>query len=157
VTAAGVVGLVALAGCGGDDERAETSGTGTEGEAAPAAGAPVATVKVGETEYKLDPSKPKVAKAGTVEFDVQNNGQVVHALEVEGPSGESETESIQPGKSAKLKVNLNKAGTYEMYCPIDNHKGRGMTGEVKVAGGGSSGGESGETDTSEGGGGSPGY
>jgi uncharacterized cupredoxin-like copper-binding protein len=71
-------------------------------------------------------------QAGKVSFDVVNAGNTTHALEVEGPSGEVETEEIAAGDSATLQVDLSKPGSYEMYCPIANHKERGMEGEVTV-------------------------
>jgi uncharacterized cupredoxin-like copper-binding protein len=40
--------------------------------------------------------------------------------------------NIEPGKSATLKVDITKPGTYEFYCPIDGHKQQGMKGEIKV-------------------------
>ena len=55
-------------------------------------------------------------------------------------------------ESATLKVELNKPGTYEFYCPIDGHKQQGMKGQIKVAGGGfGSASEGATTDTSSGG------
>lgn len=35
---------------------------------------------------------------------------------------------------AELKVNL-KAGTYELYCPVDGHAEEGMEGKLMVKGG----------------------
>jgi uncharacterized cupredoxin-like copper-binding protein len=78
-------------------------------------------------------------KAGSVTFGVTNDGQEAHALEVEGNGIEEETEEIPPGDSAPLEVDL-KEGTYELYCPVGDHKDRGMTAELVVgAAGGSSG------------------
>jgi len=130
-----------IAACGDDDngDNASSSGaTGTseEGAAAPT-GPSSASVKVVETEFKLAPANPSIAKAGVVTFSVTNAGKIPHALEVEGPSGEAKTGTIEPGKAAELKVDLGKAGTYEWYCPIGNHRDQGMKGEIKVAGGGS--------------------
>jgi uncharacterized cupredoxin-like copper-binding protein len=139
-----VIGALAVAGigCGDDDEGrvdvsggTDTTGTGTSTEAAPT-GTPVATVKVAETEFRLSPQNPEVARAGVVEFKVVNAGKVVHALEVEGPDGEVETDRIEPGSEATLKADLGKAGRYEWYCPIGDHEERGMKGEITVAGGG---------------------
>jgi len=31
-------------------------------------------------------------------------------------------------------VTLPKAGTYEIYCPVDGHKGLGMKGTITVGG-----------------------
>jgi uncharacterized cupredoxin-like copper-binding protein len=131
---------LALAACGDEDDNgggaADTATTQTE--TTDTAGAAAATVNVSETEYKLDPANPNVSKAGLVRFVVKNDGKVAHALEVEGPGEEVETESIAPGKSATLEANLNRPGRYEWYCPIGNHRELGMEGEITVAGGGSS-------------------
>jgi uncharacterized cupredoxin-like copper-binding protein len=129
IAAAASLGLAA---CGGDDngDDSSTSAATTSGSAATGGGGQ--TVKIGETEYKLDPSDPTV-KAGTVSFDVSNDGKVTHSLEVEGPNGEEQLPTdLAPGDSGKLSVDLSKPGTYEMYCPIDDHKGMGMTGEITV-------------------------
>lgn len=132
----------ALAACGGDGERgsvAATTATGTDGtQEAPAqqpAGPAVATVDVAETEFKLSPANPKVSKAGVIAFKASNDGQAVHALEVEGPKGEARTGEIQPGGSAMVEVELPE-GTYVWYCPVANHRQLGMEGKVTVAGGG---------------------
>jgi uncharacterized cupredoxin-like copper-binding protein len=117
-------------------------------------------VRVSETEFKLDPANPTVEEAGTVEFDVANDGKVVHALEVEGPKGEVETEEIQPGRSATLEVDLSKPGSYVWYCPIGNHRELGMEGRITVAGGGSGGtstSEDEQTKEDDSGTGEPGY
>ena len=75
-------------------------------------------------------------------FEVTNNGSVDHALEVEGQGVEEETETIKPGESAELAVDLSKEGSYEIYCPIDGHRDSGMEGTLTVGasmGGGSTG------------------
>jgi uncharacterized cupredoxin-like copper-binding protein len=65
-----------------------------------------------------------------------NDGQSVHALEIEGHGVEEETENIQPGDSADLTVDLKEAGDYELYCPVDDHRAMGMDGSVDVGGAG---------------------
>ena len=80
-----------------------------------------------------------------VEFRVKNDGGVTHALEVESEELEEETEDIAAGESATLKVELEE-GTYELYCPIGDHKDRGMEAELVV--GSPSAGE-GEDDSSD--------
>ena len=127
-----LIALIALGGCGDDDES--TSGTSTEQTSA--TGPAVATISVAETEFRLSPANPSVAKAGVVAFQVENAGKVAHALEVEGPGGEVETDRIEPGTDATLKADLGKPGRYEWYCPIGDHRDRGMKGEITVAGGG---------------------
>src|ERR671939_2210090 len=128
--------VVALAGCGGGGSKKPAA-------AAPAGGGK--TIQVKETEYKLTPSSLTVSKPGTVTFDVTNAGTIDHALEVEGNGVEQKTSAISPGSSAKLTVDLSKAGSYEVYCPIDGHRSMGM--EAKLAVGGASGGGGGTTTT----------
>jgi uncharacterized cupredoxin-like copper-binding protein len=126
-----------LAACGGDDDDSATtaaseSETTTTEEATGSASAsgPGGTVKIGEVEYKLNPSDP-TTKTGKVTLDVSNDGAVTHNLEIEGNGIEEETPDLSPGDNAKLTVDL-KPGTYEIYCAIDDHKGLGMEGELTV-------------------------
>jgi uncharacterized cupredoxin-like copper-binding protein len=130
--------VVPIAGCGGDDDD-ETSAEGgaptqaattTTGGAANGGGGGE-TVDMSMTDFALDPSNPTV-KAGSVTFNVTNDGQAPHALEVEGPGGEVETETLDAGGSEKLTVDLNQPGTYTMYCPVGNHRDMGMEGQVTV-------------------------
>jgi uncharacterized cupredoxin-like copper-binding protein len=58
---------------------------------------------------------------------------VVHALSIDGPGVEDQrTPAVQPGASAPLTVTLT-AGTYDMYCPVGNHKALGMNVALTVA------------------------
>src|SRR5829696_8256058 len=127
--------LGTLAGCG--------AGGGGGAAKAPSGGkkeAVVKTIQVKETEFKLQPAEITLDKPGTYVFKAVNSGGTVHALEVEGEGIEEETEEIQPGQSAELKVKL-KTGTYELYCPVDGHKEEGMEGKIIVKeGSGGSGG-----------------
>jgi plastocyanin len=131
--------VLALAGCGEKRHTSSSSGGGTSSPAS-----------ISETEFKLSPASATV-KAGSP-ITVKNDGKVTHALEIELPNGEIKTKSLSPGDSVQLKA-PDKAGSYDMYCPIDHHKQKGMTAKLSV--GGSSGGGS-STDSSGGGGGSPG-
>jgi uncharacterized cupredoxin-like copper-binding protein len=136
---------LALAGCGGGNESSSPQTGGGSSQQA---------VSISETEFSLDPSTVEIGGAGKVTFEVENRGQVAHALEVEGNGVEEETAEIQPGESATLSVELSKPGSYEMYCPIDGHDDKGMKGSIRVggsAGGGTSTG--GQTTTDD----DPGY
>ena len=86
------------------------------------------------SEFKLDPAVVSIDTPGTYTFKAVNDGQYVHALEVEGHGVEEETEDIQPGESAEFTVDLKEAGDYELYCPVDDHRAKGMDGSVDVGG-----------------------
>ncbi|HEX2372157.1 MAG TPA: cupredoxin domain-containing protein [Solirubrobacterales bacterium] len=126
-----VAASIGIAACGGDDDD-ESAGTTATTEETTAAGGGAETVKVSATDFKFDPSDPTVAP-GEVTFDVTNDGETLHNLEVEGPSGEAELpDDLQPGDSGSLAVDLSKPGTYKFYCPVANHEELGMVGEVTV-------------------------
>ncbi len=105
----------------------------TESEVQEVVEEPIATIEVQETEFSLDPSEITLDQPGTYVFRAVNSGDVVHALEIEGEGIEEETENLEPGESAELRVDL-EPGTYELYCPVGNHEERGMVGTVTVRG-----------------------
>ncbi len=125
------------AGCGGGDEGGQSGGGGGK------------TVGISARDFAFAPSKITVP-AGTVTFDLTNDGKATHALEIEGNGVEEESDEIGPGESTKLTVKLDD-GEYEIYCPVDGHKERGMTGTVTVGGGaaGGAGTTEDETETGE--------
>jgi uncharacterized cupredoxin-like copper-binding protein len=90
------------------------------------------TVVIKESEFKLDPSNLTLDKAGTYIFEAKNIGTLTHALEIEGNGVEAETSQLDAGSSGKVKVELKKPGTYEMYCPVDGHRAEGMEGKITV-------------------------
>ena len=114
---------LALPACGGE-----------EGEEA--TGTPIMTIEIVETDFALDPATVELDKAGTYTFRAVNRGNTEHALEIESEDVEEETETIEPGESAELTVKL-EAGEYELYCPVGDHKERGMDGAVSVVESGS--------------------
>jgi uncharacterized cupredoxin-like copper-binding protein len=135
---------VLLAGCGGSSSSSSGSSQG---------GAVLQTIQISEKEYSLTPGTVHVSKPGTYAFKTTNNGQINHALEIEGNGVEAKTSEISAGSSATLKITLSKAGSYEMYCPVDGHKQQGMKGEVTVGGSSGSGGMSTNEGTTTSGGG----
>jgi len=134
---------LALGACGDDDREGsftsesgtgtETTGTGTQATTTPR-GEVSQTLEISEVEFSLEPANFSVAEPGVVEFVVSNDGGTVHALEVEGPTGEFETEEIQPGEQARLRADVSEAGSYKLYCPVGNHEEQGMVGRLVVGG-----------------------
>ena len=139
-----LLAVLALAACGGNDDEGSTTA------AAPAATGATQTVSL--VDYALEPKTIRIDKPGTYTFEAMNNGQTEHALEIEGNGVEEETDTISPGDSASLTVELED-GTYEIYCPVDGHKAMGMVGTLTVGAGGGSAGTGGtvtDDDTSTG-------
>jgi uncharacterized cupredoxin-like copper-binding protein len=135
-----LLAAVLLAGCGSDDgnDQAADDTTGVVGE-----------VELTATEFKFDPSTVELAKSGEMTFTLVNDGQLTHALEIEGQGIEEESDEIDGGATTELTVDL-KPGEYEFYCPVDGHREKGMEGTLVVGGAaGGAGTTSEETDTSE--------
>ena len=139
--AALLAALIGVAGCGDDNGGSDTTAATSTTQTATTGTTTTPgaeTVDVSLTDFKIDPADPRIAEAGQVTFTVKNDGGTVHSLEVEGPKGEVKLpKSLNPGQTGTLKVDLSKAGKYEWYCPIDDHRGFGMEGEITVGGGGS--------------------
>jgi len=93
---------------------------------------PSARLSLTETEFRITPSTPAVARTGTIAISVHNHGTVIHALAIEGPGGLVRTADIPPGGSATLTVHVTRAGRYAFFCPIDGHIRLGMHGVLIV-------------------------
>lgn len=151
IAAALASGALALAGCGsGDGETTPAPATG--------GGSGAKEVSLSATEYSFDPGSIKIDEPGTYTFTLTNDGSVEHALEVEGQGVEEETDTLDPGSTGRVTITFSKVGTYEFYCPVDDHRDRGMEGTLTIgqaaAGGGAgttedNGGDTGEGDTSK--------
>jgi plastocyanin len=111
-----------VAACGGGD--------GTEGDAG--AGDGLELVLSG---FAVEPSVGSLEQ-GTYTARVVNEGGAVHALKVDGPTGETESAQLQPGESVDLELDLSEAGEYELTCPVGDHRDRGMEASLAVGGGG---------------------
>lgn len=129
-----------IAGCGSSSSSSSSASSGsstaaaasTTSSAAPAASGGATALTLSESEFKITPASPKVASTGAITVTVKNTGAVTHALTVDTPSGPVSTASIAPGKTATLKVNISKAGTYKFFCPIPGHEAAGMKGSLVV-------------------------
>lgn len=135
--------LLGGAACGSDEnESADTDAAAPAASAAapaattaaPATTAATATpgdVQITETEFKID--MPATLTAGPHTFDITNSGEFKHNIHIEG-EGIEEVKSgdIEPGGTGQVSVDL-PAGTYEVYCSVPTHQGKGMELEITVA------------------------
>jgi plastocyanin len=125
-TAAVVLWLaVGCAGGGGEGGANAQSGAGTKGSV-------LKTIRIQETEYSLKPAEISLHKPGLYVLKVVNSGSTTHALEVDGEGLEEYSKKIGPGQSTQMRLDLSKAGTYELTCPVDHHEEKGMEGKVIV-------------------------
>lgn len=112
------------------EELDEATGADTlegPGEAGPA---PFRVV-IGASSYAYQPSAIN-APRGPVRFVVTNTADIVHGFEVEGQGLEEEIAEIAPGTTDSLTVTFENPGEYVIYCPVDDHRQRGMAGTLTI-------------------------
>jgi uncharacterized cupredoxin-like copper-binding protein len=86
------------------------------------------TVKLNEHRIQM----PQSLAAGKTAFMVTNVGKQKHNFEIQGEGLEkSFWLSVAPKNSKVMQVNL-KPGTYKVYCPLEDHEGKGMKMQVTV-------------------------
>ncbi|GGQ53344.1 copper-binding protein [Kitasatospora griseola] len=111
------------------------SPTATNSPTGGATGGPAGTVTVTEKEYSLGFSEMQLTP-GSHTFVAHNAGTTDHALAISGPGvATMQTSPIPPGGDAQFTVTLQQ-GSYELWCPIDDHKALGMDAHVQVGAGG---------------------
>src|SRR5881396_3470913 len=94
------------------------------------------TVSLTEKEFSITPNIITVNQGETVQFVVTNAGTTHHSLTVELAEAKIEKDlfepHIAPGTTRTASFTFTKAGTWEMYCPVADHKSLGMKGEIVV-------------------------
>ena len=131
--AVGAAFAVPMVGCGSSSSSSSTESSNTPAAGTAKATGPGGAVDLTATDFKFTPSDSTV-KPGEVSFNLKNDSQTTHSLEIEDvtPGHDQKMDQmVAPGQSGTLKVNL-APGKYDFYCPVDGHKQLGMTGEVTV-------------------------
>jgi LPXTG-motif cell wall-anchored protein len=93
------------------------------------------TTTVVMAEFSFTPSS-MVVPAGRDTFALQNSGRFPHNLHIEGNGVSADVKADGPvgsGESFSGAVTLGP-GTYQVWCPVSNHREQGMIGTLTVAG-----------------------
>ena len=90
-------------------------------------------VVVTESDSKLSLSS-MTFHAGNYTFSAKNTGKEKHALAIVGPglANKPTSATLTPGQSSDVIVPLKK-GSYELWCPIANHKALGLDVHITVS------------------------
>ncbi len=133
---AALVALAALAalllgGCGEDSTPAATSsGTSTSTATSTGSAEGATAVTITETENTTALSQNDFT-AGKYVFTYTNSGQLPHSVAIKGPGVDEVGPPVPSGQGGEISVTLT-AGTYEIWCTVGNHKGRGMDTNITV-------------------------
>lgn len=109
---------LAVTACAPGENEDQTPGTGEQ----------VVSVTLAEHEIVVDGS----VGAGEVTFELNNEGDQTHGFAVTGSGlDETLTTDVLPGETERVTAQL-EAGTYTLWCPIGDHRDRGMEVELQV-------------------------
>ena len=115
------VGLVSMAAFDSRSDQAVAASASGASDAAQ-----MIDVELGDLFINPDPLR---ARAGTLRFEVANNGATEHNIAVQGLGA---TEMIAPGDSTTLELPSVAEGTYTIICEVPGHADGGMKGTLTV-------------------------
>ena len=104
-------------------------------EAADAPSEPARTIEIRATEYAFNGDPGVISAGDTIEFVLDNVGQLDHSLEVLSAEGRSlgKTERIAAGATASVTVTFADDGVYRLICDVDDHLSRGQSATITVS------------------------
>ncbi len=133
MTLLAVTAVLALAGCGGSDEKSTDSGSSSSSSNSSASsGGGGETLKLAADKSALKFDKTSLtAKAGKVTLEMENPSQIPHAVAIKGNGVDVDGKTIGNGETSTASADL-KPGTYTFYCPVPGHEAAGMKGTLTV-------------------------
>jgi len=117
-----LLGVLASAGCGSDDDKPGRTVAIQSGE----------TLTVVADEYSFDPETIVMRGGRELTIELDNQGSLAHNLRVfDGDTDVGGTPTFQGGdpRSGSLRV---EPGDYELVCTVGDHEDLGMTGKLRV-------------------------
>ena len=133
MTLLAVTAVLALAGCGGSDEKStgsSSSSSSSNSSASSGGGGETLKLAADKSALKFDKSK-LTAKAGKVTLEMANPSQVPHAVAIKGNGVDVDGKTVGNGETSTASTDL-KPGTYTFYCPVPGHEAAGMKGTLTV-------------------------
>jgi len=106
-------------------------GVGALGVVAVTSAATTVNLKASKTALKFN-KKTLRAAHGKVTIVMSNPSSTKHGIAIEGHGIDKDGKAVGKNKTSRVTVTLKK-GTYEFYCPVDDHKGAGMKGKLIVS------------------------
>ncbi|MBI2862299.1 MAG: cupredoxin domain-containing protein [Chloroflexi bacterium] len=93
-------------------------------------------VRVTFDEFTISPAAISISQGEPVRFTAVNVGKAPHNItvvfEAQGISKTLFDTNLQPGETRSTEFTFSAAGDWVMYCPVSNHKDRGMIGAIQV-------------------------
>lgn len=89
---------------------------------------------INATEFRFSPSQIFAQPGETLFIALRNNGRHPHSIVFDLPGGhQGPPGTVPPGGVARFTVHVpRRPGQYSYYCPLDDHRRRGMQGYLHV-------------------------
>ena len=125
------IGVLALAGCGGDDEEEPASGGGSSNGSSSSSGGggEQLAISADASELKFDKAE-LTAPAGQVTITMANPSDAPHNVVIDA-DGAKPGDTVSKDGESVATADL-KAGEYTYYCAVGNHRSAGMEGTLTV-------------------------
>ena len=133
MTLLAVTAVLALAGCGGSNDKSSgssSSSSSSNSSASSGGGGETLKLAADKSALKFDKSS-LTAKAGKVTLEMSNPSQVAHAVAIKGNGVDVDGKTVGNGETSTASTDL-KPGTYTFYCPVPGHEAAGMKGTLTV-------------------------
>jgi plastocyanin len=125
------IGVLALAGCGGDDEEEPASGGGSSSGSSSSSGGGGEQLAISADASALKFDKAELtAPAGKVTITMQNPSDAPHNVVID-TDGAKPGDTVGKGGESVASADL-EAGEYKYYCAVGNHRSAGMEGTLTV-------------------------
>jgi plastocyanin len=89
----------------------------------------IKTITITAKDYSFSPTSITVKKGERVQL-ILSSTQGAHDIKIDGLGVASKT--LNTGETTSVEFTPTKAGTYEYYCSIGNHRAMGMRGTLIV-------------------------
>jgi plastocyanin len=96
----------------------------------PAAAGQVKPFTVAASNFRFTPAEMRVKAGDTVRITLTNSSTMPHDLKMDALG--VATKIIQPGQTDTIEFVAPKAGSYDYYCSVGNHRQMGMVGKLIV-------------------------
>jgi plastocyanin len=87
-------------------------------------------VRITATDFAYEPNEIRAAPQMPMTITLINRGDSRHSIAFELPAGEPRLEQpIKSGDESQIRFTTpSEPGEYRFYCPVSDHRRRGMTG-----------------------------
>ena len=113
---------------------AQENSTPAPGQGPGSVDAPATKMEITAKDFTLNPDRVVVSRGQNVDLTMTNEGSTRHSLSIKLPDAEVKfSDPVDPGAKRTLSFKApDRTGEYEIYCPMGNHRERGMTATLVV-------------------------